>query len=345
MQTLINKYKRIRKTKFLKSSYSGKYAFVGIGNHSLTNLYPVLDYLKAELKYIVTRSEESATAVDENYRHTKGTTNLKKVLSDKEITGVFVCASPSAHFEIGKQVLEAGKHLFIEKPPCMSLEELTTLETIEKKSKGEAFIGLQKRYAPVYQVLDSKLKTKTARYYKLEYSAGNYPEGDAMMDLFIHPLDMITHLVGTGSIDYVKKMEPGKGVETWFIELSHKNNITGRIELSTDFWWQRGKEKITVNTDKQLFETEGINSLKAIDKPKSIMNVPLEKVKAPMISEHYLYQKNNFLPVRDHNDLYAAGYFGEVQAFLDMCENGKENDSTLASVRPVFELIEQLKTK
>ena len=345
MQPLINKYKRIRKTKFLKSSYSGKYAFVGIGNHSLTNLYPVLDYLKAEIKYIVTRSEESAKAVDENYRHTKGTTNLKKVLSDKEITGVFVCATPSAHFEIAKQVLEAGKHLFIEKPPCLTLDELTTLESIEKKSKGEAFVGLQKRYAPVYQILDSKLKTKTANYYKLEYRAGNYPEGDALMDLFIHPLDLVGQLFGAAKIEYIKKMEAGKGVETWFIELSHKNNITGRIELSTDFWWQRGKEKITVNTDKQLFETTGTNNLKATDKPKSIMNVPLEKVKAPVISEHYLYEKNNFLPVRDHNELYAAGYFSEIQAFLDVCEKGKENESTLASVRPVFELTEQLKSK
>ncbi|MFP4664013.1 MAG: Gfo/Idh/MocA family protein [Bacteroidales bacterium] len=345
MQSVIDKYKRIRKNKFVKSAYKGKYAFVGIGNHSLNNLYPVLDYLKAGLKYIVTRSEESARVVDDNYRHTKGTTNLKKVLADKEITGVFVCASPSAHFEIAKQVLEAGKHLFIEKPPCMNLDELTILENTEKKSKGEAFVGLQKRFAPVYQILDNKLRTKTTRYYKLEYTAGNYPEGDAMMDLFIHPLDIVNHLFGTAKVDYSRKIESAKGVETWFLDLSHSGDITGRIELSTDFWWQRGKEKLTVNTDKQLFETEGISCLKAIDKPKSIMNVPLEKIKAPMISEHYLYQKNNFLPVRDHNDLFAAGYFGEIQAFLNMCENGKENQSTLASVRPVFELTEQLKTK
>ena len=51
---LINKYKAFRKKKQLSqySSYSGEYAFVGVGNHSLSNLYPVIDYLGVPLKYI-----------------------------------------------------------------------------------------------------------------------------------------------------------------------------------------------------------------------------------------------------------------------------------------------------
>nr|MDA3820934.1 hypothetical protein [Candidatus Delongbacteria bacterium] len=101
-------------------------------------------------------------------------------------------------------------------------------------------------------------------------------------------------------------------------------------------------EKMVINTEKHVFEADGINQLKFIDKPKSIMNVPLEKIKAPVISEHYLYQKNNFLPVRDHNDLYAAGYFNEIQAFLDVCEKDGENISTLDSMVPVYELLNKL---
>ena len=42
---IIDKYKRARSEAFLKETYSGAYAFVGLGQHSLSNLYPVITYL------------------------------------------------------------------------------------------------------------------------------------------------------------------------------------------------------------------------------------------------------------------------------------------------------------
>lgn len=345
MQSLINKYKRIRKNKLIKSCYTQNYAFVGIGNHSLNNLYPVIDYLKAELKYIVVKSKETADTINESYKNVKGTTDFDKVLNDNSIKGIFISASPDAHFNLVKKALEADKHVFVEKPPCMDKKELEELEKADKKSKGELFTGLQKRYAPVYSILKKKIKTSKPIYYNLNYFAGNYPEGDALIDLFIHPIDIANFLFGDAKIEYLKKITNNKGVETILLEINHENNVHGRLELSTDFWWARSTENITVNTVKNVLYTEGINTLKYIDKPKSIMNVPLEKVKAPSISDTYLYQKNNFLPVREHNDLYAAGYFGEIQAFLNLCESGGENTNNITSLKNTYDIIEKIKSE
>ena len=63
----------------------------------------------------------------ENIPGVHGTTSLREVLDDKEIRGVFVAATPSAHFTISRAVLESGKALFVEKPPCTSLDELDCL--------------------------------------------------------------------------------------------------------------------------------------------------------------------------------------------------------------------------
>ena len=345
MQSLINRYKRLRKNKLIKSSYKQKYAFVGIGNHSLNNLYPVIDYLKAEIKYIVVQSKETAGTINESYKNIIGTTDFDKVLNDNSIRGIFISASPDAHFNLVRKVLEADKYVFVEKPPCMDKKELEELQEAGKKSKGELFTGLQKRHAPVYSILKKKLKTSETNYYNLNYFTGNYPEGDTLIDLFIHPIDTANFLFGDAKIDYIKKITTNKGVETILLELNHEDNVHGRLELSTDFWWARGTENITVNTEKNIFYTEGINTLKYIDKPKSFMNVPLEKIKAPSISETYLYQKNNFLPVREHNDLYAAGYFGEIQAFLNMCESGGENTNHIASLVNTYDIIEKIKSK
>ena len=40
IQQLIDRYKRLRTERFLAQTYQYSYAFVGMGQHSLTNLYP-----------------------------------------------------------------------------------------------------------------------------------------------------------------------------------------------------------------------------------------------------------------------------------------------------------------
>jgi len=50
IQALIKRYKQMRTERFLRQTYH-QYAFVGMGQHSLTNLYPVLHYLGVPLKY------------------------------------------------------------------------------------------------------------------------------------------------------------------------------------------------------------------------------------------------------------------------------------------------------
>jgi virulence factor len=110
MKELIEKLKQIRKRAYMKNSYSSKFAFVGIGNHSISNLYPIINYLRLELKYIVTKSEKNANIIDKNFLNIEGTFDLEKVLNDTEIKGVFISANPEAHFNLVKKALLAGKN-------------------------------------------------------------------------------------------------------------------------------------------------------------------------------------------------------------------------------------------
>lgn len=84
------------------------------------------------------------------------TTDLDDILSDDSVRGVFVSASPSAHFGIASEVLKANKALFVEKPPCGTLEELDVLTRLADQRNVPAVVGMQKRYSPV-----------TRRYVKL----------------------------------------------------------------------------------------------------------------------------------------------------------------------------------
>ena len=127
IQSLINRFKQRRTRGYLTELNRGQYAFVGIGQHSLTNLYPVLRYLGVSLKYICCTSEEKARLIGQKFPDVKATASLDEILHDEAVRGVFVSASPQAHFTLASKILQAGKALYIEKPPCQTSEELEEL--------------------------------------------------------------------------------------------------------------------------------------------------------------------------------------------------------------------------
>ena len=104
IQALINRYKRMRTERFLRQTYQYQYAFVGMGQHSLTNLYPVLHYLGVPLKYICVTSERKARLIEQKFPDVKATTSLNEILNDEAIKGIFVSASPTAHFSIASLI-------------------------------------------------------------------------------------------------------------------------------------------------------------------------------------------------------------------------------------------------
>ena len=143
IRQFINRYKRQCTEHFLAQTHQYSYAFVGMGQHSLTNLYPVLHYLGVPLKYVCVTSERKARLISQKYR-VKATTSLDMILNDDEVKGIFVSASPSAHFSIASQILKSGKSLFIEKPPCQSLAELDALIDLQQLHGSPiAMVGLQ----------------------------------------------------------------------------------------------------------------------------------------------------------------------------------------------------------
>ena len=366
IQEAIARYKRLRTGRFLSETFSGKYAFVGMGQHSLDNLYPVLDYLKVPLKYICVTSEEKAEQITRKFPGVQGVSSLETVLGDPEVTGVLVAAAPSAHYELASKVLAAGKSLFIEKPPCSSLEELEVLEsTCEGAGDAEGSTGvpvfaagLQKRYAPAVRILKARLGRHRPSHYELHYRTGAYPEGNALLDLFIHPLDMVTALFGEAKV--VSCVRPGVegdggsaagkgsaagGAETLLLTLEHPHGVAGTLELSTAYSWKSAGEGLSVCTAKGEYQLEGMDELSFRPFQGRILGIPLEKVRPRADRVEYLYRRNGFNPVIADNQIVSAGYFDELRAFTAAVEagpatpasrSGRPGARSLAKAHPVL---------
>ncbi len=340
IQQLIDRYKRLRTERFLAQTYQCSYAFIGMGQHSLTNLYPVLHYLGVPLKYICVTSERKARLIERKFPYVKATTSLDDILTDETVNGVFVSASPAAHFSIASQILKSNKSLFIEKPPCQSLQELDAL--IDKQrlyGSPVAMVGMQKRYAPAVQILQKRLSKEHLISYDLHYLTGNYPEGNALLDLYIHPLDLVTYLFGKPEIIACQQVSPA----SYIIMLRHPH-IVGTLELSTAYTWTTAEESLKVCTSKGIYHLSQMEELTFEQKSTTIFGIPCEKVYPCNKIVEFIYSRNNFMPTLPNNQIHSQGYFNEIQAYVDAVECKHYRVLTdLQSVRTVYEIIAELR--
>ena len=352
IQALIKRYKQMRTERFLRQTYQYQYAFVGMGQHSLTNLYPVLHYLGVPLKYICVTSARKARLIDQKFPNVKATTSLNEILNDDAIKGIFVSAYPTAHFSIASQVLRSGKSLFIEKPPCQSLEELDTLIALQQQYgipenssptrslSRVAMVGMQKRYAPAIQLLKRRIRKEHLVSYDLNYLTGAYPGGDALLDLYIHPLDLVCHLFGLPRILACRQVAK----DSYILMLQHPH-IVGMLELSTAYSWTEAEESLKVCTCSGIYRLSQMEELSFIPSSQTIAGIPMEKLCPHKTTVEYLYQRNNFTPILANNQVYSQGYYNELATFVEAVEHHDSHViSTLETIKDTYRLMDNLKS-
>lgn len=332
---LIDRFKRQRTEQYLSQTYSHPYAFVGMGQHSLTNLYPVLHYLGVPLKYVCVTNEQKAQLIGKKFPHIHVTTCLDDILRDPGIGGVFVAASPKVHFRLAQQVIQSGKPLFVEKPPCTTMEELQTLQ----HSATHVVVGLQKRYAPAVQILKKHLASGEKASYDLHYQTGAYPEGDALTDLYIHSLDLVTYLFGPAQI----KASYRTSDSGYLLMLEHGKAV-GTLELSTDYNWTTAHESLHVVTPAAIYDLDNLETLTRQPRQRTVFGVPMEKIHPSVPTVQYLYGRNTFNPVPQNNTLVTQGFYDEILTFVNLCEGRKSTNLTpLSSLTDTYRLLDAVR--
>lgn len=334
VNTLIQRWRAKRSRNMLQTPYSGLYAFVGAGNHALQNLFPVLQYLGIRLKYICCKSSGKLPLIERRFGVT-ATTSLEAVLEDKEVKGVFVCTTPTSHYDITRQIIESGKYLFVEKPPCLTSAQLETL--ISEDLQQKVMVGMQKRDSPLIKTLKARLPKDGLISYTMLYRTGAYPEGNPVTDLFIHPVDLALHLFGKAEITAVQRIARN-GAMTVQLLLSHAE-VKGFIESSTAYSWSCPEETLSVNTLTGEYRLEQMERLYRYSHPKRLLGVPLEKAGIFTPARQILAARENFSPLITNNQLYTQGFISEIKAFADMVEQSGKNHSPLTSLSDTYKIL------
>lgn len=84
--------------------------------------------------------------------------NLEEILSLKEVDAVSISTPPFLHYEMAKKVLEAKKHLLLEKPMAMNARQVKELYHLAAQQKVVAIADFEFRYIPAWQLLAEYLQ-------------------------------------------------------------------------------------------------------------------------------------------------------------------------------------------
>lgn len=251
------------------------------------------------------------------------------LLSDKRVNVVSICTPSYLHYPIAIDAIKAGKHVIIEKPIAMKMEDAKDLVNESNKRNTKISVVLQNRYNLSLQTLKKAISENalgaihlvnaTVRwyrpqgYYEDDWHGRMEMEGGVVLNQAIHCLDAIEWLAGPVSSVYAEMDVLSHNIEapdSLVATLRLNNGGLGTIEASTIAYPENHEASITLIGEKGMVKVGGL----ALDKIETWkVPLPLDKI----TSDQTPLNGNS-------NNIYGLGHRMVIQDMIDAIKWDRE---------------------
>lgn len=194
-----------------------------------------------------------------------------------------VVTPTSTHYELAIRIMEAGKHLFIEKPLTHALEEARHLVDLAAQKKVQVQVGHVERFNPALLALGNKqLNPMFIEAHRLAVFNPRGTDVSVVLDLMIHDLDILLSLVPSRVKDV-----SASGVS---IVSSTPDIVNARIEFENGCVANLTASRISMKQMRKvrIFQEDAYISLDFLDKKAEIVRLHASKDPADTSSENWL---------------------------------------------------------
>ncbi len=129
-----------------------KIAVIGLGAIAEKAYLPVLAATAGLDPHLCTRNRETLDRLGDSYRIPVRFTSVEAVIA-AGIEAAFVHAATSAHVPIVEALLNAGVHVYVDKPLADNLPDCEKLVRLARDRERSLMVGFNRRHAPVYAAL------------------------------------------------------------------------------------------------------------------------------------------------------------------------------------------------
>lgn len=136
--------------------------FIGAGNYSSRVLIPAFKVAGAQLHSISTSGGINGVIHGQKAGFLEATTDTQAMLNNSDISAVAIATRHNSHAELVVSALEAGKHVFVEKPLALTRSGLEKIQKAYENQNGEAamlMVGFNRRFSPQIQKMKILLDT------------------------------------------------------------------------------------------------------------------------------------------------------------------------------------------
>jgi len=152
-------------------------SLVGAGNYATASLLPIIKaHRDASLIGVLTASGRSAADIADRFGFEFSTPQFSGLLNDSTNT-LMICSRHDSHARYVVDGLAARKHVYVEKPLAMNVEELQEIARgLDSNSDSTLMVGFNRRFAPlVMQALEFLPNSKQGRVINIRVNAGEIP--------------------------------------------------------------------------------------------------------------------------------------------------------------------------
>jgi predicted dehydrogenase len=216
------------------------------------------------VSWICDRDRDRLERFARRHTNSNATTEIADILADPDTDGIVLATPVFTHHTLGSQAIEAGKHVFMEKPLAASSSEARDLITRAEDAGVELMCGHTFLYSPpvraVKRIIDEGALGEIHFISSSRVNLGPYrSDVSVVFDLGPHDFSILRYWLGQQpeSLSAVGRDVIADGVaDVCFIDLQFPGGLLAHVELS---WLAPSKLRRTVivGSEKMLVYEDG----------------------------------------------------------------------------------------
>lgn len=320
-------------------------AVLGAGRWGPNIIRNFASHQKTEVRMVVDSQEARCKAIRDRYPEVKVTTNADDAFDNSEIDALVISTPTATHYELTKRALNAGKHVFVEKPLATTTAECQELVALAKAKNRTLFVG----HIFVYNagVQAARKYIQSPDFGRVLYIHANRTnlgpirtDVNALWDLAPHDISILKYWLGesptavsaVGSSYLNSKIE-----DVVFATYNFPNNVMANVHVS----WLNPKKvrEIVVVGEKKMLVWDDMDlsaPIKIYDKKVSMDQVDEKVVDTFVAFRASIHEGDTVIPKIALNEPLTA----ECNAFIAAVENPSSSLSTGEDGTAIVEVLE-----
>lgn len=253
--------------------------FVGAGNYAGRILMPAFKAAGATLHTVVTTGGVNGLHYGRKFGFAQVSTDLDAMLADDAVDTVVVATRHDSHACLVSQGLLAGKHVFVEKPLCLTLHDLAEIEAlVAARPTQQLMIGFNRRFAPQVQRIKTLLAgVKGPKSFVITVNAGAIPSdhwtqnpevgGGRVIGEACHFIDLLRFLVGCPIVLHSRSMMDSATDDTVNLHLGFADGSIGTVHYFANGSKAFPKERLEVFAAGRVLQLDNFRKLRGFGWP------------------------------------------------------------------------------